>query len=362
MDAAQRRDELAERLFQSVLAFFDVHAVDLGHRLGLYRALADAGGATSGELAAATGTSERYVREWLEQQATGGILAVDDPAAEPESRRFSIPPGHDEVLLDADSLAYVAPIARLAVASARPLPQLVEAYRTGGGVPYADYGHDFHENQGAGNRPAFLRQLASEWFPQVPDVHARLQADPPARVADVGCGTAWSSIALARAYPNAAVDAIDADESSIRLARANVEQEGLGERIEVMLRDAGDAELERRYDLVTVFEAVHDMARPVEVLRTLRGMLADGGAVLVADERVAEEFTAPGDDVERLMYGWSILHCLAVGMVEQPSAATGTVMRPATFERYARDAGFGSVEVLPIEHDTFRFYLLRPPG
>jgi 2-polyprenyl-3-methyl-5-hydroxy-6-metoxy-1,4-benzoquinol methylase len=358
--AAQRRDELAERLFQSVLAFFDVHAVDLGHRLGFYRALAAAGSATSAELAAATGTSERYVREWLEQQATSGILAVDDPAAEPGARRFSIPAGHDEVLLDADSLMHVAPIARLAVAAARPLPQLVEAYRTGGGVPYADYGHDFHENQGAGNRPAFVHQLAAEWFPAIPDVHARLRADPPARVGDVGAGTAWSSIAIARAYPNARVDAIDADESSIGLARANVEQSGLGDRIEVLHRDAGDAELEGSYDVVTVFEAVHDMARPVEVLRALRGMLADGGAVVVADERVAEEFTAPGDDVERMMYGWSILHCLAVGMVEQPSAATGTVMRPATLERYARDAGFGGFEVLPIEHDTFRFYLLRP--
>jgi 2-polyprenyl-3-methyl-5-hydroxy-6-metoxy-1,4-benzoquinol methylase len=191
-------------------------------------------------------------------------------------------------------------------------------------------------------------------------VHARLRADPPARVGDVGAGTAWSSIAIARAYPNARVDAIDADESSIGLARANVEQSGLGDRIEVLHRDAGDAELEGSYDVVTVFEAVHDMARPVEVLRALRGMLADGGAVVVADERVAEEFTAPGDDVERMMYGWSILHCLAVGMVEQPSAATGTVMRPATLERYARDAGFGGFEVLPIEHDTFRFYLLRP--
>jgi 2-polyprenyl-3-methyl-5-hydroxy-6-metoxy-1,4-benzoquinol methylase len=358
--AAQRRDELAERLFQSVLAFFDVHAVDLGHRLGFYGALADAGSATAGELAAATGTSERYAREWLEQQATSGILAVDDPAAEPGARRFSIPAGHDEVLLDADSLMHVAPIARLAVAAARPLPQLVEAYRTGGGVPYADYGHDFHENQGAGNRPAFINQLATEWFPAIPDVHARLEADPPARVGDVGAGTAWSSIAIARAYPSARVDAIDADESSIGLARANVEQSGLGDRIEVLHRDAGDPELEGSYDLVTVFEAVHDMAKPVEVLRTLRGMLADGGTVLVADERVAEEFTAPGDDVERMMYGWSILHCLAVGMVEQPSAATGTVMRPATLERYARDAGFGSFEVLRIEHDTFRFYLLRP--
>ena len=264
------------------------------------------------------------------------------------------------MLLDPDSLAYLAPLARLAVASTRPLPQLLEAYRSGGGIPYADYGADFHEAQGGGNRALYLQVLGAEWLPAIPEVHERLLADPPARIADVACGTAWSSIAIARAYPKVTVDALDLDESSIALARENVEAAGLSERIRCQVRDAADPALAHRYDLVTVFEAVHDMSRPVEVLRALRGLLADGGAVLVVDERTAETFTAPGNDVERYMYGWSILHCLPVGMAEQPSAGTGTVMRPATLEGYARDAGFGGFHVLPIEHDTFRLYLLRP--
>jgi SAM-dependent methyltransferase len=357
-EADRRRDELVERLYGAVLGYFDIHAVDLGLRLGLYDALNAAGTATAGELAAATATSERYVREWLEHQAAGGILAVDDPEREPDERRFSIPPGHDEALLDADSLAYVAPLARGAVAATRPLPQLLEAYRTGGGVPYADYGRDFHEAQGAGSRPSFLRELAG-WLAAIPDVHERLLAEPRARVADVACGTAWSSIAIARAYPGVTVDGLDLDESSVRIARANVEAEGLAGRITVERRDAADPALEGRYDLVTVFEAIHDMARPVAALRALGGLLAAGGSLLVADERPADRFTAPADEHERYLYGWSILHCLAVGMTEQPSAGTGTVMRTSTFEAYAREAGFGGVEVLPIEHDTFRFYLLR---
>jgi 2-polyprenyl-3-methyl-5-hydroxy-6-metoxy-1,4-benzoquinol methylase len=359
-EAQERRDALAERLFGAVLGFFDIHAVELGVRLGLYRALRDAGSATSADLADATGTSERSVREWLEQQATGGILAVDDTDLAPAERRFSIPPGHDEVLLDPDSLAYLAPLARLAVAAARPLPQLREAFRSGGGIPYADFGADFHEAQGAGNRALYLRVLGAEWLPAIPEVHERLLAGPPARIADVACGAAWSSIAIARAYPQVTVDALDLDESSIALARGNVEAAGLADRVRCQVRDAADPALAHRYDLVTVFEAVHDMSRPVEVLGALRGLLADGGSLLVADERVAETFTAPGTDVERFMYGWSILHCLPVGMAEQPSAGTGTVMRPATLEAYARDAGFGGFDVLPIEHDTFRLYLLRP--
>ena len=103
---------------------------------------------------------------------------------------------------------------------------------------------------------------------------------------------------------------------------------------------------------------LHDLARPVEALRSMRRLLADGGAVVIVDEKVAERFTAPGDELERLYYGFSTLCCLPAGMAEQPSAATGTVMRPATLRRYAAEAGFGAVEILPIEHDLFRFYRL----
>jgi ubiquinone/menaquinone biosynthesis C-methylase UbiE len=350
---------LADRLRQAALGFFDLHAVDIGLRLGFYDALAG-GAATAGELAAATGTHERYVREWLEQQAATGILAVDDADAEPGARRFSIPPGHDEALLDPDSLAYVAPLARGAVAGARPLPQLLDAFRTGGGVPYAAYGRDFHAAQADAGRATFLRLLGTEWLPAIPDLHARLLAEPPARVADVACGAAWSSVAIARAYPSVTVDAFDLDESSIELARANVETAGLGDRITLRLADAADPALDGRYDLVTIFEAIHDMARPVDALRALGRLLADDGTLLVVDERTEERFTAPAGERERYQYGWSMLHCLAVGMVEQPSAGTGTVMRAATFERYAREAGFGRVEVLPIEHEAFCFYRVRP--
>lgn len=125
-------------------------------------------------------------------------------------------------------------------------------------------------------------------------------------------------------------------------------------------RDAGDPALTGRYDLVTIFESLHDMSRPVEVLAKARGLLAPGGSVLVMDERVAEEFAAPGDAIERLMYGFSVLCCLPVGLADRPSAATGTVMRPATLRRYAEEAGLARVEILPIEHEMFRFYRLCP--
>jgi SAM-dependent methyltransferase len=351
MAATERRDALVERLFEAVLGFNDLHAVYLGDRLGLYRALAD-GADTPGEVAKATGTDERYVREWLEHQAVTGILEVDDG-------RFRLPAGHDEVLLDRDSVDYMAAFARMMIGMAQPLPKVLEAFRTGEGVPYADFPPDFVEGQGDMNRTQFINLLASEWLPALPDVDTRLRADPPARVADVACGTGWSSIAIARGYPKVHVEGFDLDPASIDLARAAAEQEGLTDRIDFRVRDAADPELAHRYDLVTVFEAIHDMARPVEALRAIRSLLAPDGVALIADERVADEFTAPGDEVERVMYGWSILHCLPVGREQQPSAETGTVMRVSTFTRYAREAGFERVEVVPIEHDFWRFYRLE---
>jgi hypothetical protein len=125
-------------------------------------------------------------------------------------------------------------------------------------------------------------------------------------------------------------------------------------------RYASDSDLGGPYDLVTIFEALHDMNHPVDALRSARLALADGGSVLVADERVAERFAVPGDEIERLNYGFSVLHCLAVGSLDPDSAGTGTVMRPDTVRAYAAEAGFSRVEVLPIEHDFWRFYRLVP--
>jgi len=337
-----------------------VATVYLGDRLGLYRALADHGPATPAELAGYTGTHERYAREWLEQQAIMGILEAEDAATDGSTRRYVLPAAHAGVLLDQDSLNYLAPVARFTMGLVRPLPALAEAFRTGEGVPYADYGADAREGQADANRVQFINLLGSEWLPEVPDVHARLLADPPARVADIGCGTGWSSISIARAYPRARVDGYDLDEPSVELARANAEQAGVADRVSFHVRDASEPALEGSYDLAVAFECVHDMGRPVEALRTMRRLVGESGAVIVADERVGDSFSAPGDDVDRLMYGWSVLFCLPTGLADEPSVGTGTVMRTPTLRSYAEEAGYAEGEGLPIENDLWRFYRLIP--
>ncbi|HEX3268987.1 MAG TPA: class I SAM-dependent methyltransferase [Gaiellaceae bacterium] len=357
-DATERRDALVERLFLDAIGAFDLFSVHIGERLGLYRALADRGPLTSSELAEAAGIHERYAREWLEQQAASDILAAE--GEDERSRRFRLPEGHDEALLDVSSLNYIAPMARAVLASIRPIDALLEAMRTGDGVPYADYGEDLHEAQAAFTRPLFENLLGSDWLGGVPEIRERLLADPPARVADLACGQGRSSIEIARAYPKVQVDGIDSDTASIEFARQNLEGSGVEDRVSFQDRDAADAGLAGRYDLVTILEALHDMSYPVEVLRAARGLLADGGVMFVGDERAEESFTAPAGETERLYYGFSIFHCLPVGMVGEGAAGTGTVIRPQTVRRYAEQAGFSSCEMLPIENDFWRFYLLRP--
>jgi SAM-dependent methyltransferase len=357
--AEAARDAFAERLFGMALGAYELMTVHLGDRLGLYRALAGRDGTTEAELAEAAGIDERYAREWLEQQAVAGILEVDDAGADAAERRYRLPDGHAEALTDRESLAYVAPMARFAASFGGVLPAIEAAFRTGGGVAWEDFGALGREAQAEANRPLFLTLLGSEWLPAIPDVDERLRSSPAARVADVACGAGWSSIGIALAYPGVQVDGFDLDPASVELARANAAEVGVDDRVRFHVRDAGDEELAGAYQLVTVFEAIHDLSQPVPVLAAMRRLAAEDGAVLVMDERVADAFTAPGDEVERLMYTYSILCCLPAGLADTPSAATGTVMRTDTLRGYAEEAGFERLEVLPIEHDVFRFYRLH---
>lgn len=345
-------DTLVERLFGATIASMDLLHVYLGDRLDLYRALADEGPLDPAGLASAAGIHERYAREWLQQQAVAGFLELGDDG------RFALPDGHAEVLLDDTSLAYFAPAGRALMGIAKAMPEVLDAFRSGGGVPYESYGADIREAIALLNRPMFLNQLGTDWFPAITDVDDRLRADPPARVADVGCGSGWSTIAIAEAYPNAQVVGLDLDDASIATARENAAARGVADRVSFEARNAADPGLADSFDLVCAFETIHDMCDPVGALRAMRALRTDDGAVVVADERVADEFTLDVDDMERFQWGFSAVHCLPCAMTDPPAAGTGTIMRAPTFRGYAEEAGYAGVEVLPIEHDFWRFYRL----
>jgi 2-polyprenyl-3-methyl-5-hydroxy-6-metoxy-1,4-benzoquinol methylase len=210
--------------------------------------------------------------------------------------------------------------------------------------------------QGDFNRPWIRASLGMEYLPSIPDVHERLTSG--GSVADIACGVGWAAISIAQAYPNVTADGFDIDEQSIELARGNAQAAGVGDRVQFSADDVAESLLEDVYDLAIVVEAIHDMSAPVEVLASIRRMLSPGAPLIVADERTEDVFTAPASDSERLFYGYSITTCLPSALVDRPTAATGTVMRRSTLERYANEAGFRSVDVLPIENDLLRFYRL----
>jgi ubiquinone/menaquinone biosynthesis C-methylase UbiE len=354
----------AEQLIGMLGSATELFTIELGRRFGFYRTLHEQGPITVAGFAAATGVTPRYAREWLEQQAAAGYVAVDDAGRFRRERRFLLPEHLVPVLVDESHPAHVAPVAGMLAGVALAFPELVADFRAGRGVAFEEYGAELRRGLGALNRPTFTLEMRA-WVETLADRTAALDAG--GAVLDAGCGIGWSTIALANAFPNARIVGLDLDEASIEEARANARRAGLGDRIRFVLGNAGDAAAVRHaaglvgaeasgFDLITVFEALHDMGRPVDALVAFRTLLRQGGALLVADERVADEFHPGAEPVERMLYAMSVLHCLPATIAESDTVANGTVLRAPTVRRWATEAGFGQVEVLDIENPFWRFY------
>src|SRR5215218_9390108 len=223
--------------------------------------------------------SRSTTRGWNRSHAGTGCLRSTSPCLQnPDDVRYEAYSGVD------------------IVRAGRWLPQLVEAFRAGNApspLPWEP------EGRAEPNRTRFINLLGTEWLPAIVDVDLRLRAEPPARVLDVACGTGWSSIAMAQAYAKITVDGVDLDHDAISAARGNAERAGVADRVRFSITDAADLGGAGGYDLVTIFEALHDMARPVEALSAARRVLAEDGTVLVVDGLVAEEFTVPASPRER---------------------------------------------------------------
>lgn len=358
----ERPDAFFERVLEMNAGLLDAAAMTLGFRLGLYEALDRLDTATADELATASGTGERYVREWLAHLTVADVLEVAE-AGDARTRRYRIPSGHRAVLVEEDDPRFLLPITQVNVGLASSLDPLEEAFRTDTGVHPGAYAGDVAAGATTMNRPAYVSHLTERWIPGIPALHERLGEDPPARVADIGCGFGWALISLAKAYPNLEAEGIDIDEDAIETATANAEAEGVSDRVRFDVRDADDPQLQERYDLVTLFESLHHFPDPAGALRTLRGMLRDDGIVLLTELRCEEAFAAPGDVRERTYHGWSVLNCLPKSRAAPDAEAPGAVLRPEQVAAYGRAAGFSRVEPLDdLESGGYfwRFYRLTP--
>lgn len=346
-------DELSGRIINETNAAMSCLSLYLGYKLNLFRHIVEAGSVTSSELANKTTYSERYLREWLECMSVLNYIDYD-----PATHRFSISPEHAVVFCDRNNIAYAIPFVNWIPSLASVIDILLKAFRTGEGVAYSEYGDDLIEAQGEGNRPMFVNGI-SDWISSMTDIHTKLHK-VGGRVADVGCGDGWTSIALAKSLPLIKIDAIDLDSSSIENARKNIEEAKLSDRISVHLTSIEKLSIKYSYDLVMAFESIHDMPYPVEALRTMRKMASPNGTVLIADVKMGETLEEKKDFAGRIYYNFSVLLCLPQSLIYPNSKGTGAAMTPSTFERYVKEAGYSKIEILSIEHIFWRFYRLTP--
>ncbi len=324
----------------------------VGDRTGLFKAMAGAGPLTPAALAERADVAERYAEEWLAVMAGAGYVEYDA-----EAGSFNLPDEHALFLAEPDSEYYLCGLFQGLPALSAAIPQLADAFKSGGGVSFADFGSELPRALGAMNRAVYEARLVKSWLPAMPDVVARLNAG--GRAVDVGCGMGVVPLALARGFPQAQVTGIDLDARSIDLARARSVELGLGDRLAFHALPVEQLPTTPGWDLITTFDVVHDLPDPLGALIHLRGALAEGGTYLMVEPKVADDLQDNlGNPFARMFYGMSCLHC-----VPQSLSLRGPGLGACWGEKRARDlarhAGFGHFERLEIRSAGLAFYALR---
>ncbi len=324
----------------------------IGDRLGLFKDLASEGPATSAELAERMALNERYVREWLAGMASAGYLEFDSA-----DRRYTLPPEHAPVLAHEGGPMFVAGAYEIISAMLKPLEEVLEAFRRGGGVQQTAYCQHFWDGMQRFTGTWFENLLLQEWIPSVPDVPAKLESG--ARVADVGCGTGLALIKLAQAFPKSRYVGYDVFEPAVVSATANAEQAGVADRVSFKALDVVQG-LPEQHDLITTFDVVHDMAEPRKALRAIRQALLPNGVYLMLEVNSADKQEENVGPVATLMYGFSLTYCMTTSLANG-GEGLGTLGLPESKVReLCTEAGFNTVRRVPVENPFNTLYEIRP--
>ncbi len=328
-------DKLMQFVFRAVDevgATLNAALVVLGDKLGLYRALAGAGPLAPAELAERTGTAERYVREWLNAQAAGGFVEYD-----PDSGRYTLPPEQAVALTDPASPAYLPGFFQIAVGSVLDSPKIAEAARTGAGFGWHEHVQDVHEGCERFFRPGYNANLITSWLPALDGVVAKLERG--ALVADVGCGHGASTILMAQAYPNSAFVGSDYHQGSIETARQRAQQAGVADRVRFEAAPAA-AYGGTEYDLVTMFDCLHDMGDPAGAARHVRGTLKPDGTWMIVEPRAGDRVEENLNPVGRAYYAFSTLLCTPASLSQNVGLALGAQAGEARIGDVVTAGGF----------------------
>jgi SAM-dependent methyltransferase len=319
------------RAVDEVGATLNTALVVMGDRLGLYRAMAGAGPLTPKELAERTDTAERYVREWLNQQAAGGYVEYD-----PDSGRYTLPPEQALALTDSESPAYLPGFFQIAFGSVVDSPHITEAAQSGAGVGWHEHNHDVFEGCERFFRPGYNANLLPEWLPALDGVVEKLEQG--ATVADVGCGHGSSTILMAKAFPNSTFTGSDYHAGSIETAQERASEAGVGNAQFEIAAAAGYAG--KKYDLVTMFDCLHDMGDPAGAARHVRESLADDGTWLIVEPRAGDRVEENLNPVGRAYYGFSTLLCTPASLSQEVGLALGAQAGEARIREVVMSGGF----------------------
>jgi SAM-dependent methyltransferase len=320
------------RAVGEVGATLNTALVVMGDRLGFYRALADVGPLTPAELAERTGTAERYVREWLNAQAAGGYVDYD-----PDSGRYTLPPEHAVALTDESSPAYVPGFFQIALGSVHDSPRIIEAAKTGAGIGWHDHVHDVHEGCERFFRPGYNANLVPAWLPALDGVVGKLHRG--ARVADVGCGHGASTIVMAQAFPASTFIGSDYHEGSIRTARERAKEAEVTDRVSFEVAPSASYS-GRGYDLVTMFDCLHDMGDPVGAARHVHESLAADGTWMIVEPAAGDRVEDNLNPVGRAYYSFSTLLCTPASLSQDVGLALGAQAGEARIRDVVTSAGF----------------------
>jgi SAM-dependent methyltransferase len=328
----QKLTDFVFKAVDEVGATLNAALVVMGDKLGLYRALAGTGALTAAELAEKTGTAERYVQEWLNAQAAGGYVDYD-----PESGRYALPPEQTVALTDESSPAYLPGFFQIALGSVLDSPRITESVRTGAGLGWHEHVHDVHEGCERFFRPGYNANLVGAWLPALDGVVEKLERG--ARVADIGCGHGASTILMAQAFPQSRFVGSDYHTGSIDTARERAQNAGVADRVQFEAAPAA-AHPGSGYDLVTMFDCLHDMGDPVGAARKVRELLAPDGTWMIVEPAAGDRVEDNLNPVGRAYYGFSTLLCTPASLSQEVGLALGAQAGEVRIREVVESAGF----------------------
>jgi SAM-dependent methyltransferase len=325
-------DEFMGRFVGDLGAALSSALVVIGDKLGLYRAMADGEPVSAEELAARSGTDPRYVREWLSNQAAGGYVTYD-----PDSDRFCLTPEQSFALAQEGSPAFVPGAFQLATSLIKDEEKISEAFASGRGVGWHEHHHDLFAGTERFFRPGYAANLVSAWIPSLDGVEEQLSAG--AEVADVGCGHGASTILMAQAYPNSRFVGFDYHKASISHAREVAAQAGLSDRVRFEVASA-KAYPGQGYDLVAMFDCLHDMGDPVGAARHVLNTLAPDGTWMIVEPFAGDRLQDNINPVGRVYYGASTLVCTPASRAQEVGLALGAQAGEARLREVVVQGGF----------------------